>query len=212
VEIKKINKSEKFWNKRSKEYDRNEKKYEQDYNKLIENMKTYLEINDIVLDYGCGTGIITNEIADNVKEIHAIDISYEMIVVARRKAKKLEIKNVNYSQSTIFDENYGRESYNVISAFNILHLLEDCSAVIKKVNELLKPGGLFISSTACMGEKRTFIGILLFLLTKIKIIQFTRFFKFSELETLIANEKFQIVKTEDLKKTPPAYFVVAKKL
>jgi ubiquinone/menaquinone biosynthesis C-methylase UbiE len=81
-----MNKSEKFWDKRSKEYDKQEEKYEQNYNKIIENTKKYLNINDIALDYGCGTGIITNKIAESVKEIHAIDISSQMIAVAKRKA------------------------------------------------------------------------------------------------------------------------------
>ncbi len=31
--------------------------------------KKYLKISDIVLDYGCGTGLISNEIAEYVKGI-----------------------------------------------------------------------------------------------------------------------------------------------
>jgi 2-polyprenyl-3-methyl-5-hydroxy-6-metoxy-1,4-benzoquinol methylase len=100
----------------------------------------------------------------------------------------------------------------VILAFSILHLLEDTEESMQKINELLKPGGIFISATPCMREKKTFIGMLLFLLGKLRIIPYTRFLKFSELEDLIANGKFQIIKTEDLHDTPPNYFVVAKKL
>jgi len=206
-----MNKSEKFWDKRSKEYDKQEKKYEQDYNKIIENTKKYLNTNDIVLDYACGTGIITNKIAKNIKEIHAIDISSKMIDVAKRKADERDIQNINYAQLTIFDDRYKNESFNVILAFNILHLLEDAQKVMQRINELLKPEGLFISATACMGEKKSFIGFLLFLLNKMRIIPHTKFLKFSELEGLIANENFQIIKTEDLHDTPPSYFVVAKK-
>ena len=62
-----------------------------------------------------------------------------------------------------------------------------------------------------MREKKSFIGILLFLLRKLKIIPYTKFLKFSELEALIAKGNFQIIKTKDLEKTPPSYFVVAKK-
>ena len=34
-----------------------------------------------------------------------------------------------------------------------LHLVEDENAAIAKVYGLLKPGGLFVSSTACLGDK-----------------------------------------------------------
>ena len=206
-----MNKSEKFWDNRSKEYDKQENKYEHDYSKIIERTKKFLNLDDIALDYACGTGIITNKIADNVKEIHGIDISSKMIAVAKRKAAERKIQNATYTQSTIFNDGYKKESFNVILAFNILHLVEDSQKVMHRINELLKPGGLFISATSCMREKKTFIGILLFLLSKIRVIPHTKFFKFSELEGLIANGNFQIIETEDLHDTSPAYFVVAKK-
>ena len=111
----------------------------------IESTKKYLSSSDIVLDYGCGTGNITNEFADTVKEIHAIDISAGMIDVAKKLADERNIENIHYLQSTIFDESYEDGSFDVIMAFSILHLLEDIHKVIHRVNKLLKAGGLFIS-------------------------------------------------------------------
>ena len=35
---------------------------------------------------------------------------------------------------------------------SILHLLGDKQSVISKVHTLLKPGGVFVSSTACLGD------------------------------------------------------------
>jgi hypothetical protein len=40
----------------------------------------------------------------------------------------------------------------VILGLSILHLLADKDAVIAKVFRLLKPGGVFISSTTCVGD------------------------------------------------------------
>lgn len=148
-----MNKSEKFWDKMANYYDRVEKKDELTYIKIIEKTKKYLKINDVVLDYGCGTGLISNEIADNVKVIHAIDISSKMIEIAKKKADGRKIENIDYAHSTIFDERYKRCSFDVILVFYILHLLEDPHKVMQRINELLKPGGLIISATPCMGEK-----------------------------------------------------------
>ena len=205
-------KSEKFWDKVANQSDKQVNKIDQTYIKTVENTKKRLNISDIVLDYACGTGIITNEIADDVKEIHAIDISSRMIDVAKSKAGERNIENINFAQSTIFDERYKKESYNVIMAFNILHLLEDTQKVMRRINELLKPGGLFISATPCLGEKKAFLGIFLFLLSKIGIVPYLKMLKFSELEGLIANGNFQIVENENLHHTLPNYFIVAKKL
>ncbi|MBA7552369.1 Ubiquinone biosynthesis O-methyltransferase, mitochondrial [subsurface metagenome] len=206
-----IGKSEKFWDNRAKEYEKKEIKWEKIYNKAVEETKQYLNSNDIVLDYACGTGIITAQVAGYVKEIQAIDISSKMIDIAKRITNDRQIKNINFAQATIFEESFEKESFNVILAFNVLHLLEDTEKVIQRINELLKPGGLFISETACMREKKSFLSIFLFFLSKIRVVPYIRFLKFSELESLIVNEKFQIVESRNLDQTSPTYYVVAKK-
>ena len=147
-----MDRSEKFWDKRAHEYDKDEKKHVQTYHKTIESTRRNLSISDVVLDYACGTGIITNEIADSVKEIYAIDISSKMIDVARRRAAERGIDNVHYTKATLFDKRYQGESLDVILAFNILHLLDDSQKVMQRISELLKPGGLFISAPGCLSS------------------------------------------------------------
>ena len=128
-----MNKSEKFWDKVSNI--KPPKKFAHAQSKTIEKTKKHLYISDIVFDYGCGTGTITNAIADDVRAIHATDISSGMINVAKRKASELKIENVNYAQSTIFDDRYKKESFNVILAFNILQYLEDKHKVMQRINQ-----------------------------------------------------------------------------
>ena len=48
-----------------------------------------------MLEIGCGTGIVTMQLADYVKEITALDISEEMLQKAEEKAKNLE--RITYS-------------------------------------------------------------------------------------------------------------------
>lgn len=206
-----MNKTEKFWDKIANRYDQIEQKDEQTRIKIIEKTKKYIKISDNVLDYGCGTGLMSNEIADNVKMIHAIDISSKMIEIAKRKADVRKIENIDYTQSTIFDDRYKRGSFDVILVFYILHLLEDTHKVMQQINELLKPGGLIISATPCMGEK-IFPGILLSIVSKIGLVPKIRLFKISELENSIANGNFEIVETECVHQYGQQHFIVAKKI
>ena len=71
---------------------------------IIEKTRKYLKLSDVVLDYGCGTGQVSNEIAGNVKMGHAIDISSKMIEIAKKKAIRRKIQNIDYAYSTIFDD------------------------------------------------------------------------------------------------------------
>ncbi len=65
-----MSKDEKFWDALSDKYDKQvEKVFCNAYNKLISYTKNYVKATDIVLDIGCGTGIATVELANDVKEL-----------------------------------------------------------------------------------------------------------------------------------------------
>jgi len=205
-------KSEKLWDLLSYNYDRGDNKSDQSENKPLENIKKHLNVNDIVLDYGCATGTMAIDIADKVEEVYGIDISSKMVETAERKAVEHKIANTHFAQTTIFDERFNKESFNVILAISVLHLLKDTQGIMQRINELLKPGGFFISATPCLGEKKSFISIPLLLLSKMGILPYIRFFKISELEESITNGNIQIVETEYLDHSPAFYYVVAKKI
>ena len=211
-----MNKSKEFWDRASKNYDKTEERFEYIHSKSRENTKKYLNGSNIVLDYGCGTGTTSCEIANRVKEIHAIDISSKMIEIAKRKAVASKVENINFVQTDIFDKRYKKESFDVILAFNMLHTVIDPQVVMRRIYELLKPEGLFISVTPCLREKMAFlVNIqiqLVRILCKIGVIPIPiRRLKSSELDDLVVNGGFQTIDTEKLYKGASSYFVVAKK-
>jgi 2-polyprenyl-3-methyl-5-hydroxy-6-metoxy-1,4-benzoquinol methylase len=211
-----MNKSEKFWDNVSKTYDKDEKHFELIHNKVVENTKKYLNARDIVLDYGCATGTKTLELAGDVNNIQGFDISSKMIKIAKRKATENKIENVDFGHTTIFDEKYKRESFDVILAFNILHAIEDNQQVIKRISELLKSSGLFISTTPCLKEEMAFLTKfkLSFYLLLIKmgfVPNILTRFKINEIRDLITNGNFQIIETENIYHQLSNCFVVAKK-
>lgn len=210
-------KIEKIFDMSAKTYDQTEeKRFEQATIKTLKNTKKYLKASDIVLDYGCATGTKALELAGHVKKIYGIDISSKMIEAAKRKAVERKIENVDFAQTTLFDERFKEESFEVILAFNILHLLEDSRQAVQRITELLKPGGLFISIAPCLGEKMAFLTKLQFslflLLGKIGLFPSIKRFKFSELEDLIATGNLQIIETERFYGELSGYFIVAKKI
>jgi hypothetical protein len=87
--------------------------------------------------------------------------------------------------------------------------VDDKPNVMRRINELLKSGGMMISATPCI--KGTFLGVLLSPLSKIGLIPQITSFKISELEDLMTDGNFEIVETECLHKSGQQYFVVAKK-
>jgi len=109
----KMNKSKKFWDMASKNYDKTEERFKFIHIKSRENTKKYLNENNIVLDYGCGTGTTACELANQVKKIHAIDISPKMIEISKQKAADIQVENVNFEVTDIFDNRLKKESGSI---------------------------------------------------------------------------------------------------
>ena len=212
-----MSKSEKFWDQSASNYDNTEEKFEFIHSRSRENTKIYLKDTDIVLDYGCGTGTTACEISGLVKSVRAIDISTGMIEIAKGKAATGGVVNVDFEQADIFDEEFENGSFDVVLAFNMLHTVPDPESVVQRTVELLKPGGLFISVTPCLGGKKSASVSLQILLVrallKVGVIPVPiRQLKSADLDDLMDDERLQVIETEEIFKGASSYFMVAKKV
>ncbi len=145
-------KSDKFWDRIAKRYARQPVADEAAYQRKLEVTRGYLTPRSRVLEIGCGTGSTALTHASQVAHIHAIDISANMIGIARDKAAKKRITNVTFEQSTIDALQVPDGSMDVVLGLSILHLLNNRDEVIARVRKMLKPGGVFITSTVCLGD------------------------------------------------------------
>ena len=210
-----MDKSEKFWDKSSKNYD-SRATSDKTFEKTVELSNKHLKSSDVVLDFACATGLFSFALIDHVKEIHGFDISSKMIEIAKQKANELDIKNIDFRKTTIFDDTYKKGAFDVIFAFNILLYFKDMDNVLRRLNDLLKPGGLVISATGCLKERRTLksypVSFLISLLNKLGKLPDLRFLKIPELENIIKNGGFKIIESEILTDSPATeYYIVAKK-
>jgi ubiquinone/menaquinone biosynthesis C-methylase UbiE len=211
------NKTQKFWDKQAKRYDSSEVQFDPVYKDVISKTRKYLNIADNVLDFGCATGTKTLQLADRTKHIHGLDISTEMINEAIKKKDKANIQNISFSQGTIDKNEFQKASFDKIIAYGIIHLLEDKEKVIQRIYELLKPGGLLISTTACFKDKMAFKNSLEFkayLFSKRLGILPLHLNKFStnDVKELMGNHDFQIIEAEKIFYGMTSIFIVARKL
>lgn len=147
-----MSQSAKFWDKIAEKYARQPIADEASYQKKLEVTRGYLTPSMEVLEFGCGTGSTALMHAPHVQHIRAIDISSNMIAIAQRKAEAETITNITFEQATIEELSVTDETIDVVLGLSILHLLSDKERAIAKVYQMLKPGGLFITSTACLGD------------------------------------------------------------
>ena len=146
-----------FWDRLASRYYRSPIKDLDAYGQKLTMTRQYFGPETRVLEFGCGTGGTSIAHAPHVQHIDAIDISEKMLNFARAQSRDKSIENVTFEKASIESFSADDASYDVILGLSILHLLEDRDAVLTKVFSLLKPGGIFISSTACMGDNLKFL-------------------------------------------------------
>lgn len=207
-----MDKGQSFWDKQSVRYDRQSMLLlAQTYADTIAHTRTYLQPSHVVLDYACGTGITTVELAMAVQQMHAIDYSSQMIIAARQKAAERAIVNIEFAVATLDDPMLQPALYDVVTAFNVLCYLPDAERALQRIHDLLKPGGLFISATDCWGERKTTLGALMALGRKCGFLPFTRTFSIRALSDSVTNAGFRIVEARNLHAGVPNYFIAASK-
>lgn len=203
---------EKFWNKVSKNYDKQVySKHADGYNEVLSKSRKYIKNTDCILDFACGTGETAIQLCKDASHIHGIDISENMIDICNGKAMNMNISNVIFEKKSIFDDSIKSDNYDMILAYNVLYFIEDVDVVLKRINELIRPGGYFISTTNCFGEKKNFNVHMQMLLSKLGTLPYMAEFKTSYLENIIQSNNFEIIETCEMHKKPSNYFVVAKK-
>ena len=148
--------SAKFWDKTAERYSKTPIADEAVYQQKLELTREYLRPDMEVLEFGCGTGGTAIAHAPFVKHILATDISSKMIDIANRKLAAEDVENVTFEQSTIEDLHVAEQSFDAVLGLSILHLLEDKEDVITRVHRMLKPGGVFVTSTPCLGDTMKF--------------------------------------------------------
>ncbi len=181
-----------FWDRHAKGYAKRPVADETAYQRKLKLTQDYLSPDMEVLELGCGTGTTALNQAPFVKHIKGIDISRNMLEIARAKAETGKVKNVTFQQSSIDNLETSDSSYDVVMGHSILHLLENKEAVIARVHRMLKPGGVFVSSTACLGGRVPVLRAILPVGRFLGLLPLVEFFTAEELEGDLTDAGFRI--------------------
>ena len=147
-----------FWDKLADKYAAQPIADEDAYRTKLARTQAHLTPQMDIFEFGCGTGGTAITHAPLVRSVRAIDFSTRMIEKARQRAAEAGVDNVAFEQGDITSIAVEPGRYDMVLGLSILHLLENREAVIARVYDMLKPGGRFVSSTACLGDSMKWFG------------------------------------------------------
>jgi arsenite methyltransferase len=141
-----------FWNALAERYAAKPVDNPDAFERKIAVTNALMTPQDVVLDFGCGTGSLALILAPHAAHVHGLDLSSEMMRIARGKALDQGIDNVTFHTAP-FDDAVPFEpgSLDGVCAYSILHLVEDLDEALVRTFDLVKPGGWFVSSTVTLG-------------------------------------------------------------
>ena len=98
-----------------------------------------------VLEVGCGAGPLTEWLADQGATVTAIDVSTEMVRLARARMKdRARILVADLALPLIFAED---ASFDLVIASLVLHYLRDWVPILTEFRRVLAPDGAVVFST-----------------------------------------------------------------
>lgn len=136
-------------------FDDESKKWDTEYRverakKVSAEIETYLEEKDNLraLEFGCGTGLISENLTHRFSSILMMDLSEGMIEQLKLKIEKNNIKNMKTWYGDLF-EFHDNGKFDVIYTSMAFHHIEDLPKVTEKLCELLNKNGKLIVVDLC---------------------------------------------------------------
>ncbi len=203
--------SEKFWDKAAPAYAKSQVKDMVSYDQTMDRTRAHLDPGHTVLELGCGTGTTALRLADAVGHLTATDISSQMIAIAQTKARDQRVNNVTFRHAALMDSASPDGPLDVVMAFNLLHLLDDLPAALGNIADMVKPGGLFISKSGCIGEKTFYLRPIIAVMQMLGKAPYVASLSIDDLEGMISEAGFSIIETHTFPGIIANRFIVARK-
>ena len=99
-----------------------------------------------VLEIGCGTGAFARRLAQRSDHVLALDLSTEMIRIARERSalfSNIESSNIEFEVADVLERRLPKESFDCIATITTLHHLPYAEMLLR-MKEALKPGGVLL--------------------------------------------------------------------
>lgn len=97
-----------------------------------------------LLDIGTGTGRLLEVLAPKVGHALGVDLSREMLAVARANLEKAGIRHAQVRQADMYSLPLAAQSVDVAVIHQVLHFADDPGAVIAEAARVLVPGGQLV--------------------------------------------------------------------
>jgi len=99
---------------------------------------------ETMLDLGTGTGRILQVFADKIRHGIGIDLSLDMLSVARANLSAASVGHVQVRRGDLLALPFGDNQFDLITVHQVLHFLDKPARALAEAARVLAPGGLLL--------------------------------------------------------------------
>jgi ubiquinone/menaquinone biosynthesis C-methylase UbiE len=201
-----------FWDRLARRYARMPVRDPASYEEKLRRTRAYLTPEAEVFEFGCGTGTTAVKHAPFAGRVTAVDCAPTMIDIAREKAAAEGLSNIRFEVAGLEEMPAPEGAYDMVMAHNVLHLLEDRQGALARVHRMLRPGGIFVSSTACAARAPRLFKAIVRAGNFLRLLPLFAFLTEDQLKREIEAVGFEIVEEWLPEGGRSALFLIARKL
>ncbi len=116
---------------------------EREVERVLARLLPAQRIHDL-LDVGTGTGRMLEIFGPRVKHAQGIDLSREMLAMARANLERAGLKNCAVRQADMFQLPFPGSSFDAVTIHQVLHYVDHPGPAIAEAARVLRPGGLIL--------------------------------------------------------------------
>ena len=133
------------FDERAKDWDSDPKKVERarDVADAIRNAVP-LSSNMNALEYGCGTGLLSFALQENLGQITLADTSQGMLDVLSEKIASSSVTNMHPVRLDLSTDPLPVEKYHITYSLMVLHHIHDAKGILSKFYDVLEPNGYLL--------------------------------------------------------------------
>jgi len=196
-----------IWDRLAKRYDMVVRIFDTSYPVVREHLREDLAGASQVLELAAGTGQFTADLARTADDLLTTDFSPEMVKELGSRFKGFA--NVVARQMNVYEIDSPDQTFDAVFCANLLHLLDTPNLGLSEMRRVLKEDGLLITPTFLHGVdpwrralSTTMSTFAPFVANKYRLV---------DIESVIRNAGFTILKSEELPGIFPLAYVVAQK-
>jgi ubiquinone/menaquinone biosynthesis C-methylase UbiE len=160
-----------------------------------------LQPEDVLLEIGCGGGVLLDLVWSTVQRAYGIDHSPDMVSLARRQNEQASSQGrVGIVQGDIQALPWEKNTFTCVAGVEVLWFIEDLPGTLAELHRVLRPGGRLVFVTAA--QPRSPLSRFVFR----PWLAHLRFCSDRELSTMLKQAGFETIQVNSLNRSEHSVF------